>query len=646
VRIAARRLERGLALSDRVTERAVVRGRAVHLARELRDFVTQLADLALHVEQVGAGILAVAAGERAVRAEHLAVARHEQALALPAVVQRARLLEVVEHEHIAEQVLRERAVFVCDAHQVEQATDDAGRGRQLGQLAAFSARHRGDQRGAAAAAFAQIAHRFDASVEVAHDDVLQPLAERRRQRARQLGRTLDAVRDQAAHALLFVLRAEAGHHRAHAGADAFEALLDLFERAQARALFSEPAAQMLDALVARGDLGAKLAELFLELLARAAHGVLVGAQAFEARAELCSFLVVLRDALGELAALAFDAGEPRAVILAALLEAMERSFGARDPLVRVGDALAGLRERPLRFVGRGLAAVQLEAFAAQRIGLDLLGILERLEPRTDRRGLTGQLLALGVQVLDLALRRSFALAQARALRRRVLDLALEQAQVVVGLVGAALSARQVGLDAGQTHALGLELGLAQLEREAGAFRARLDIAQLRAQHAMRRRQLEPAMRCHPQLEVADLRAVLLVALGLLRLALERGERLLDLFDDVRDAQQVLLRVVHLAFSGLLLGLELGDARGLFDQRAAVFGLGRHDQADAALLDDRVRGLAADAGAQEQVGHVHQADGHLIDDVFAVAGAIEPAGDRDLGVVVVLGRSRLVGVVEG
>ena len=110
------------------------------------------------------------------------------------------------------------------------------------------------------------------------------------------------------------------------------------------------------------------------------------------------------------------------------------------------------------------------------------------------------------------------------------------------------------------------------------------------------------------------------------------------------------RVSSILRSACLLALlVLGDAGGLFDEQAAVFRARADDQADPALLDDRVR-LGADAGAEEELGDVLQADLRLVDQVLARAVAVEAARDRDLRVVLVLGRQRLgvlrIGVVEG
>ena len=77
----------------------------------------------------------------------------------------------------------------------------------------------------------------------------------------------------------------------------------------------------------------------------------------------------------------------------------------------------------------------------------------------------------------------------------------------------------------------------------------------------------------------------------------------------------------------LLGLEAGDAGGLFDDAAAVERLGAEQLADALLPDDGV-GLAAEAGAHEDVLNVAQAADLAVQQIFGVAGAEEAAGDGE------------------
>ena len=102
------------------------------------------------------------------------------------------------------------------------------------------------------------------------------------------------------------------------------------------------------------------------------------------------------------------------------------------------------------------------------------------------------------------------------------------------------------------------------------------------------------------------------------------------------------RGFELGFGQALLGLELGDAGGLFDDGAAVGGLGAEHLADAALLDDGV-GVRAQADAHEEVLNVAQARGAAVDEVFALAGAIQAAADdhfAGMGVRLLLGGALL------
>ncbi len=121
---------------------------------------------------------------------------------------------------------------------------------------------------------------------------------------------------------------------------------------------------------------------------------------------------------------------------------------------------------------------------------------------------------------------------------------------------------------------------------------------------------------------------LAVALGFGGLALERIDLARDLFEDVVDARQILLGAFQLGLGQALAGLELGDAGGLFDDRAAVLRLRAENLADAALLDDGVA-FRAEAGAHEEILDIAQAGGAAIDQIFALAGAEQAAGDGDL-----------------
>ena len=126
---------------------------------------------------------------------------------------------------------------------------------------------------------------------------------------------------------------------------------------------------------------------------------------------------------------------------------------------------------------------------------------------------------------------------------------------------------------------------------------RVDLGQLPLQAA-------PLPADHAQLELAQLRDQSLVDLGLLGLALEILGLALDLAQDVVHARQVLARALHLALGGELAAAVQGRPRRLLDEQAAVLRLGVDELLDPPLLDDRV-GLAADAGAEKQLGDVLQ-----------------------------------------
>ncbi len=117
----------------------------------------------------------------------------------------------------------------------------------------------------------------------------------------------------------------------------------------------------------------------------------------------------------------------------------------------------------------------------------------------------------------------------------------------------------------------------------------------------------------------------LIAAGLGDLAFERVHPAFLFGEHVGDAQQVGLGVFEFAQRFLFLALELGDAGGLLEHRAAFFRLGRKDLVDLALRHDRVGG-AADAGVHQHVVDVLEAAERAVDPVFRAAVAENPAGD--------------------
>ena len=140
-------------------------------------------------------------------------------------------------------------------------------------------------------------------------------------------------------------------------------------------------------------------------------------------------------------------------------------------------------------------------------------------------------------------------------------------------------------------------------------------------------------------EVGDDR---LVAAGLGGLALEGADLALDLFDDVLDTHEVRLSVFQLAERFFFLSLELRDAGGLLEDRAAIFRAVAQDLVDLSLLHDRV-GAAAHAGVHEELVDVAEAACGFIDEILALPISINPAGYADF---VPLGAEFLFTLREG
>src|SRR5690606_14425342 len=130
------------------------------------------------------------------------------------------------------------------------------------------------------------------------------------------------------------------------------------------------------------------------------------------------------------------------------------------------------------------------------------------------------------------------------------------------------------------------------------------------------------------LPAAQLLAQPLIAPRLGGLALQAAALLLDLVDDVVDAREVLLRRLELQLGGPAARLVLRDARRLFDQRPAIGRTRGQDPPDLALLDDGV-GLRAEARVHQQLVDVLQTALLAVDQVLALARAIQPPDQFDL-----------------
>ena len=132
-----------------------------------------------------------------------------------------------------------------------------------------------------------------------------------------------------------------------------------------------------------------------------------------------------------------------------------------------------------------------------------------------------------------------------------------------------------------------------------------------------------------------------IFLRLFRLLPEGPDLQFQLRDLVPDTQKIFLRGSQPPLGLLLAVTVFGNARRFFKDFAAIRTFQGKNFINAALTDIGIA-LTAEAGIHEQLVDVAQADTLPVDVVFALAGAVIPAGDHQLvGVVAQLA----VGIVE-
>ena len=119
-----------------------------------------------------------------------------------------------------------------------------------------------------------------------------------------------------------------------------------------------------------------------------------------------------------------------------------------------------------------------------------------------------------------------------------------------------------------------------------------------------------------------------VTLRLRGLALERVHLTRNFFEDVVDAGEVEAGGFEAKFGEAFFGLEAGDAGGFFEDGAAIQRFGAEELADALLADDGV-GFATETSPHEDVLNIAEPADFAVEEVFAVAGPEEAAGDGEL-----------------
>ena len=316
-----------------------------------------------------------------------------------------------------------------------------------------------------------------------------------------------------------------------------------------------------------------------------------------------------------------------------------RDQRSRSPGQRGGDGplVAGVdleqRERqPLALLGECARGGRQSLALGERV-------LQRRQPLASEPGLFLQRLALGVRARAreqrLGAKPVAELARGVAPQLEPLDRAAQPVERRGRPVATACRGRELLLDA-------VALGQQRLEPLAGALalQARsgaplLDLGQPLVDSG----QVELG-EASPQ--ARDLAAQLLGPLGRGRLQRERPQPRLHLGLEVARALDLDLHARELQLGPVPAPLELAEAGRVLDQRAPLLRLRGEDLLDLALADHGAV-TAAEPDVRQQLDQVGAADGGAVDQVLALAAAVQPARDRDLAEVEL--RQRAVLVVE-
>ena len=174
-----------------------------------------------------------------------------------------------------------------------------------------------------------------------------------------------------------------------------------------------------------------------------------------------------------------------------------------------------------------------------------------------------------------------------------------------------------------------QLGLEPLGLGRGGVAPSLQRLQFGLELGQTLAQLLPVDQAHLGPQLLKAVGVLFVAPGLAGLGADAAEPVLDLVDDVGQPQQVLLDAFQSPQGFDLAELEAADAGGLLENHPPIPRRRLQEHVDLALLDHAI-GLAAHARSREQVADVAEPGRGAVQQVFALAAAIDAAGDVDLG----------------
>ena len=156
--------------------------------------------------------------------------------------------------------------------------------------------------------------------------------------------------------------------------------------------------------------------------------------------------------------------------------------------------------------------------------------------------------------------------------------------------------------------------------------------------------LDPAQMIKHRLGLADLGGDFAVADRLARLLLQPVHLSGELSNHILDAGEVGFGRLQPQFRFMPASMEAGDAGGIFQHTAALFGLGLNDFADLALVDQRRR-TRAGGGVGKQDLHVARADVAAVDAINRTCLALDAAGDLESLAIVDGGRRGAIGIVD-
>ena len=133
-----------------------------------------------------------------------------------------------------------------------------------------------------------------------------------------------------------------------------------------------------------------------------------------------------------------------------------------------------------------------------------------------------------------------------------------------------------------------------------------------------------------------------IFLGLFGLCFERTEAAFQFRCDIGQAHKIFLCLREFPLGFLFAVAEFGDTGGLLKDIAALIGFCTDDLRDSALSDDRVT-VSSETGIHKEFIDILEADISAVDEIFAVAAAVEFSSDGDL---ILRFRESAVAVVNG